>query len=127
MALCRALHDPFIPSRQAALTALHATMDAIPPQEIAKMVLPALCPHLIDAESAAIREQALKAVTSGLRRVEEYVAGLPSDEERARIASKNERFASVAAAGAASIPTSPAINKGWSLGGLTEKVPQRAF
>lgn len=108
VALCRALHDPFIPSRLAALTALHATMDAITPTDIAQMILPALSPHLINPESADVREQAMKAMMSGLERIQEYASTLQET-----IVETSEKK---------TVPKTSASKVSWSLGGLTEKV-----
>ena len=49
-AFSRALRDPFVPARNAALMALAATADLYSEEDCASKLLPAICPSLVDKE-----------------------------------------------------------------------------
>lgn len=49
-AFTRALRDPFVHARNAALLALAATSDLFTDDECATKLLPAICPSLVDKE-----------------------------------------------------------------------------
>jgi SCY1-like protein 1 len=49
-AFSRALKDPFVHARSAALQALAATADVFSDEDCATKILPGLCPSLIDKE-----------------------------------------------------------------------------
>lgn len=75
-AFSRALRDPFVHARNAALMALAATADVFSEEDCATKMLPALCPSLVDKEKM-IREQANKTLNIYLDRVRKYSATLP--------------------------------------------------
>lgn len=72
----RALRDPFVHARNAALMALAATADVFSEEECANRMLPALCPSLVDKEKI-IRDQANKTLNIYLERVRKYATTLP--------------------------------------------------
>lgn len=75
-AFSRALRDPFVHARNAALMALAATADVFSEDDCATKMLPAICPSLVDKEKM-IRDQANKTLTIYLDRVRKYGATLP--------------------------------------------------
>ena len=75
-AFSRALRDPFVHARNAALMALAATVDIFNEAECAQKMLPAICPSLVDKEKV-IRDQANKTLNTYLERVRKYSATLP--------------------------------------------------
>ena len=72
----RALRDPFVHARNAALMALTATVDLFSEEECANRMLPALCPALVDKEKV-IRDQANRTMNVYLERVRKYAAAMP--------------------------------------------------
>lgn len=75
-AFSRALRDPFVHARNAALLALAATADIFSEEDCATKMLPAICSSLIDKEKL-IRDQANKTLNIYLDRVRKYSATLP--------------------------------------------------
>lgn len=75
-AFSRALRDPFVHARNAALLALAATADIFNEDECATKMLPAICPSLVDKEKM-IRDQANKTLNIYLERVRKYASTLP--------------------------------------------------
>ncbi|KAK5171363.1 Nuclear aminoacylation-dependent tRNA export pathway component [Saxophila tyrrhenica] len=75
-AFSRALRDPFVHARNAALLALAATADMFSEEDCATKMLPALCPALVDKEKM-IRDQANKTLNIYLERVRKYSTTLP--------------------------------------------------
>jgi SCY1-like protein 1 len=75
-AFSRALRDPFVHARNAALMALAATSDIFSEEDCATKMLPAICPSLVDKEKV-IRDQANKTLNIYLSRVREYSKNLP--------------------------------------------------
>ncbi|KAK6436838.1 Nuclear aminoacylation-dependent tRNA export pathway component [Oleoguttula sp. CCFEE 5521] len=75
-AFSRALRDPFVHARNAALMALAATADMFSEDDCATKMLPAICPSLVDREKI-IRDQANKTMTLYLDRVRKYGGTLP--------------------------------------------------
>nr|OQO26624.1 hypothetical protein B0A51_06686 [Rachicladosporium sp. CCFEE 5018] len=75
-AFSRALRDPFVQARNAALMALAATADMFSEDDCATKMLPAICPSLVDREKI-IRDQANKTMTIYLDRVRKYGSTLP--------------------------------------------------
>lgn len=75
-AFSRALRDPFVHARNAALLALAATADIFGEDDCANKMLPAICPSLVDKEKM-IRDQANKTLNIYLERVRKYGATLP--------------------------------------------------
>jgi SCY1-like protein 1 len=75
-AFSRALRDPFVHGRNAALMALAATADIYPEDDCASKMLPAICPCLVDKEKM-IRDQANKTMNIYLDRIRRYATTLP--------------------------------------------------
>lgn len=75
-AFSRALRDPFVHARNAALMALAATADVFSEDDCAMKMLPAICPSLVDKEKL-IRDQANKTLNIYLERVRKYSTTLP--------------------------------------------------
>lgn len=75
-AFSRALRDPFVHARNAALMALAATADIFSEDDCATKMLPAICPSLVDKEKL-IRDQANKTLNIYLERVRKYGQTLP--------------------------------------------------
>ena len=76
-AFSRALRDPFVHARNAALMALAATADMFSEEECAMKMLPAICPSLVDKEKV-IRDQANKTLNIYLDRVRKYSETMPT-------------------------------------------------
>ncbi|CAK4033088.1 inactive serine threonine- kinase scy1 [Lecanosticta acicola] len=74
-AFSRALRDPFVHARNAALMALAATADVFSEEDCATKMLPAICPSLVDKEKM-IRDQANKTLNIYLDRVRKYAQTL---------------------------------------------------
>lgn len=75
-AFSRALRDPFVHARNAALMALAATSDVFPEEDCANKMLPAICPCLVDKEKM-IRDQANRTLDIYLGRIRKYGTTLP--------------------------------------------------
>lgn len=75
-AFSRALRDPFVHARNAALMALAATADIFSEDDCATKMLPSICPSLVDKEKV-IRDQANKTLNIYLERVRKYSLTLP--------------------------------------------------
>lgn len=75
-AFSRSLKDPFVHARVAGLMALMATSDSYDKDDLAKSVLPSLCPKLVDNEKL-VRDQAQKALEVFWGRIKEQVKAMP--------------------------------------------------
>lgn len=75
-AFSRALRDPFVHARNAALLALSATVDVFSDEDCASKVLPTVCIALVDKEKM-VRDQANKCLDIYLQKVRKYVATMP--------------------------------------------------
>ena len=75
-AFSRALRDPFVHARNAALMALAATAEIFSEDDCATKMLPAICPSLVDKEKM-IRDQANRTLNIYLERVRKYSTTLP--------------------------------------------------
>ena len=75
-AFARALKDTFVHARVAGMMALVATGDSFEAEDLAKQVLPAIMPGLMDREKI-VRDQAHNACDVFLKRVKEVAATLP--------------------------------------------------
>lgn len=75
-AFARALRDPFVHARNAALLALAATADLFSEEDCATKILPGVCPSLIDKEKL-VRDQANKALDIYMARIRKYSQTLP--------------------------------------------------
>ncbi|KAF2142395.1 uncharacterized protein K452DRAFT_286817 [Aplosporella prunicola CBS 121167] len=75
-AFARALRDPFVHARNAALLALAATSDLYTEDDCATKLLPGICPSLIDKEKL-VRDQANKTLDIYLTRIRKHQTTLP--------------------------------------------------
>ncbi|CAO1624294.1 unnamed protein product [Parajaminaea phylloscopi] len=75
-AFSRSLKDPFVHARVAGLMALMATSESYDKDDLAKSVLPALCPTLVDKEKL-VRDQAEKALEVFWARIRDEVKSMP--------------------------------------------------
>ncbi len=75
-AFARALKDSFVHARVAGMMALIATGDSFETDDLAKQVLPAIMPGLVDKEKV-VRDQAHKACDVFLKKVKEVAATMP--------------------------------------------------
>lgn len=75
-AFSRALRDPFVHARNAALMALAATAEIFSGEDCATKMLPAICPCLVDKEKM-IRDQANRTLNIYLDRIRKYGTTLP--------------------------------------------------
>jgi SCY1-like protein 1 len=112
----RALRDPFVHARNAALLALAATSDLYTDDDCATKILPGLCPSLVDKEKL-VRDQASKTMDLYLTRIRRYAATLPDIVQP-----------SAAAAGSGATPRmgTPANEgsswAGWAISSFTNKL-----
>lgn len=72
----RAMKDPFVHARNAALLALAATADLFSDDDCATKILPGICPSMVDKEKL-VRDQANKTMEIYLARVKRYALTLP--------------------------------------------------
>ncbi|KAL1626057.1 Nuclear aminoacylation-dependent tRNA export pathway component [Diplodia seriata] len=72
----RALRDPFVHARNAALLALAATVDLYTEEDCAAKLLPGICPSLVDKEKL-IRDQANKTMDIYVARVRKHQTTMP--------------------------------------------------
>lgn len=75
-AFARSLKDPFVHARMAGLMALMATGESYERDDMARLILPALAPCLVDKEKI-VRDQAKQGMSLFLKRIEEAVASMP--------------------------------------------------
>ncbi|KAG7090905.1 hypothetical protein E1B28_009982 [Marasmius oreades] len=75
-AFLRALKDPFVHARVAALMAFMATIDCFENEELATKVIPNMSFSLVDKDKL-VRDQAFKAMELFVKKLETYVATLP--------------------------------------------------
>ncbi|KIW42453.1 uncharacterized protein PV06_06002 [Exophiala oligosperma] len=75
-AFTRALRDPFVHARNAALMALNATIDVFTDDDCATKILPVICTMLVDKEKL-VRDQANKALDIYLHRVRKFASTMP--------------------------------------------------
>ncbi|CUS13445.1 unnamed protein product [Tuber aestivum] len=75
-AFTRALRDPFVHARNAALLALAATADVFDENDCAARLLPAITPSLVDKEKL-VRAQANKTLEVFLQRIKALTANYP--------------------------------------------------
>ncbi|KAF9268803.1 ARM repeat-containing protein [Marasmius fiardii PR-910] len=75
-AFLRALKDPFVHARVAALMAFMATIDCFENEELATKVIPNMSFSLVDKERL-VRDQAFKAMELFIKKLETHVATLP--------------------------------------------------
>ncbi|KAF8972894.1 armadillo-type protein [Flammula alnicola] len=76
-AFSRALKDPFVHARVAALMAFMATVDCFEISELASKVIPNMAFALIDTEKL-VRDQAFKALELFVKKLEEHAAHMVS-------------------------------------------------
>ncbi|PWN18036.1 ARM repeat-containing protein [Microstroma glucosiphilum] len=75
-AFSRSLKDPFVHARVAGLMALMATSDSYDKDDLARSVLPAISPNLVDKEKL-VRDQAEKALEVFWSKIREEVKLMP--------------------------------------------------
>lgn len=75
----RALKDPFVPSRLAALMALASTAEYFGPQETCGKILGTVAPSLIDKDKT-VRTEATKTMSIFMSKVQEHISKLEKDE-----------------------------------------------
>lgn len=102
-AFVRSLKDPFVHARNAGIMAFLATSESFDGEESARLILPALCPSLIDSEKST-REQAKTAVTEYLKKVDSAASKLPISSEPEQL---NDQF-STSDMQKTDIPSTPA-------------------
>lgn len=76
-AFARSLKDSFVHARVAALMALMATVECYERDDLASRVIPNMAFALVDKEKI-VRDQAFKAMTMFVKRLEEMVASMPA-------------------------------------------------
>ncbi|ODQ65835.1 ARM repeat-containing protein [Nadsonia fulvescens var. elongata DSM 6958] len=79
-AFARALKDPFVYSRLAALKALSANAEIFSPQDCASKLVSAILPSIIDKDKT-VREEAKACFSIYMERIEEYASTLPDSTE----------------------------------------------
>lgn len=77
-AFARALKDPFVPSRLAALMGLASTAEYFGPQETCGKILGTVAPSLIDKDKA-VRTEATKTMEIFMSKVHEYIETLEKE------------------------------------------------
>ncbi|PWN46255.1 ARM repeat-containing protein, partial [Ceraceosorus guamensis] len=75
-AFSRSLKDPFLHARMAGLMALMATGESYERDDMARLIVPAIAPCLVDQEKV-VRDQAKQGVNMFLKRIEAEVASMP--------------------------------------------------
>ncbi|KAF5093075.1 hypothetical protein D0Z00_004259 [Geotrichum galactomycetum] len=76
----RALKDPFVPSRLAALMALASTAEYFGAQETCGKIIGTVAPALIDKDKT-VRHEATKAMEVFMKKVNEYITSLEKEDE----------------------------------------------
>jgi SCY1-like protein 1 len=77
----RSLHDPFPPARKTALVGIAASSSLFSPQDLAKKILPAICPLLVDTETS-IRDQARTTMDAILKILKNAPAPVVTSESK---------------------------------------------
>ncbi|KAL1980838.1 hypothetical protein VTN96DRAFT_3492 [Rasamsonia emersonii] len=116
-AFTRAIRDPFVHARNAALLAFAATMEFFSEEDCASKIMPAICPALLDKEKL-VRDQANKTLDLYLQRVRKYGSTMPDTAlppPNAADASNNNNAARIGT----SNDTSWA---GWAISSFTNKL-----
>ncbi|KIW05243.1 uncharacterized protein PV09_03779 [Verruconis gallopava] len=112
----RALRDPFLHARNAALMALAATSDLYSDEDCATKILPGICPALVDKEKL-VRDQANKTFDLYVSRIRRYAASLPETVQPP---------SGTAATGATPRMGTPASDSsswaGWAISSFTNKI-----
>lgn len=75
-AFSRALRDPFVHARNAALLALAATADLFSDEDCATKILPSVCPSLVDKEKL-VRDTANRTFDVFVQRIRKFATSLP--------------------------------------------------
>lgn len=110
----RAMKDPFVHARNAALLALAATADLFSDDDCATKILPGICPSMVDKEKL-VRDQANKTMEIYLARVKKYAQTLPDTViQPAAVAGEKPRMGT------------PAVDAsgwaGWAISSFTNKL-----
>ncbi|KAJ3275059.1 hypothetical protein HDV01_001565 [Terramyces sp. JEL0728] len=80
-AFLRSIKDPFPPARKAGLMGLGATTSSFNPIDVAKKLMPNVCPLLVDPEKS-IREQAFTTIDSFHKLLLENSSKIPDKPEK---------------------------------------------
>ncbi|KAG0136547.1 armadillo-type protein [Tuber indicum] len=116
-AFTRALRDPFVHARNAALLALAATVDVFDENDCAVRLLPAITPSLVDKEKL-VRTQANKTLDVFLQRIKTLTANYPDTAMPSTTATD-----SVAAAPRmGTAQTDESSWAGWAISSFTKKL-----
>ncbi|QDS76353.1 hypothetical protein FKW77_003079 [Venturia effusa] len=110
----RAMKDPFVHARNAALLALAATADLFSDDDCATKILPGICPSMVDKEKL-VRDSANKTMEIYLTRVKKYAQTLPDTViQPAAVAGEKPRMGT------------PAVDAsgwaGWAISSFTNKL-----
>ncbi|ONH69201.1 N-terminal kinase-like protein [Cyberlindnera fabianii] len=81
-AFSKALKDPFIHSRLAALMALTSSIEYFTPEIISNKILTVIAPSLLD-KSSKVRDEAQKAFDLFFQKIKQEAAKLPIDQDTA--------------------------------------------
>lgn len=76
----RALKDPFVPSRLAALMSLASTAEYFGAQETCGKIIGTVAPALIDKDKA-VRHEATKTMAVFMKKVNEYITSLEKEDD----------------------------------------------
>ncbi|KAF2461490.1 armadillo-type protein [Lineolata rhizophorae] len=123
-AFARALRDPFVHARNAALLAFAATADLFSEDDCASKILPSVCPSLIDKEKI-VRDQASKTLDVYLARIRKYTQTMPDSvlppTEQPSSAGVGASLARMSTPSAAGDPAG-ASWAGWAISSFTNKL-----
>lgn len=120
-AFSRALRDPFVHARNAALMALNATTDVFSEEDCATKILPVICLSLIDKEKF-VRDTANKAFDTYTAKVKAYALTLPESIAPTDTAGSTGPNANNTAGAARVGNQSDAGWAGWAISSFTNKL-----
>ncbi|KAF2086151.1 ARM repeat-containing protein [Saccharata proteae CBS 121410] len=115
-AFARALRDPFVHARNAALLALAATVDLYTDDDCATKLLPGICPSLVDKEKL-VRESANKTLEVYLARIRKYQQTLPET-----VLPPPAAIGTTAQAPRIGTPQNDTSWAGWAISSFTNKI-----
>ncbi|RPA91267.1 ARM repeat-containing protein [Choiromyces venosus 120613-1] len=117
-AFTRALRDPFVHARNAALLALAATADVFDESDCAVRLLPAITPSLVDKEKL-VRAQANKTLDVFLQRIKTLTANYPDTAIPSPTAADP---GAAAAPRMGTVQTDESSWAGWAISNFTKKL-----